>query len=82
MDGASNLDATIAHIQAFGDALSSAENANDLFKRMMKLDPNRVNPFVAWMSASLVFAATHSHSQISRRQTNLTEREELCKAEH
>ncbi len=56
VDSASNLQATIEYIDTFSELMPLAKDATDLFSRLLKAYPNRVNPFMAWWSASAVFA--------------------------
>ena len=55
-DSASNLQATVSYLDTFGEVASSSEDAQDLFGRLLKAYPHRVNPFMAWWSASAAFA--------------------------
>jgi glyoxylase-like metal-dependent hydrolase (beta-lactamase superfamily II) len=57
VDSALNLQATIDYLDIFGDLLSQAQNGNDLFNRIIAAYPHRVNPFMAWWSASAAFAS-------------------------
>jgi glyoxylase-like metal-dependent hydrolase (beta-lactamase superfamily II) len=60
VDSAANLQATVDYLDTFGELLSQARDAQDLFGRVLKAYPHRVNPFMAWWSASAAFA---SHSK-------------------
>lgn len=55
VDGSANLQATIDYIDTFGELLSESQDAEGLFKRILTAYPHRVNPFMAWWSASAVF---------------------------
>ena len=55
-DSASNLQATVSYLDTFGELASLSEDAQDLFRRLLKAYPHRVNPFMAWWSASAAFA--------------------------
>jgi glyoxylase-like metal-dependent hydrolase (beta-lactamase superfamily II) len=57
VDSAANLQATIDYLDTFGDLLSKAHDGNDLFNRILDAYPHRVNPFMAWWSASAGFAS-------------------------
>jgi len=55
VDSASNLQATIDYLDTFGDLIPRAHDSTDLFRRIMDAYPHRVNPFMAWWSASAAF---------------------------
>jgi glyoxylase-like metal-dependent hydrolase (beta-lactamase superfamily II) len=57
VDSASNLQATIDYLDTFGDLILRAHDSTDLFRRIMDAYPYRVNPFMAWWSASAAFAS-------------------------
>lgn len=58
VDSAANLQATIEYLDTYGELLSRSNNANDLFRDIVKAYPHRVNPFMAWWSASAGFPQT------------------------
>jgi glyoxylase-like metal-dependent hydrolase (beta-lactamase superfamily II) len=62
VDSAVNLKATIEYLDTFGDLSSKAHDAKDLFKRILNAYPNRVNPFMAWWSASAAFGPTSGNT--------------------
>ncbi len=62
VDSAANLEATIDYIDTFGDFLSKARDGKDLFNRIVKAYPHRINPFMAWWSASAAFATRNNAS--------------------
>ena len=57
VDSAANLQATIDYLDTFGDLLSKAHDGKDLFNRILEAYPQRINPFMAWWSASAAFAS-------------------------
>ena len=57
VDSAANLQATIDYLDTFGELLTKAQDGKDLFERMVCAYPHRVNPFMAWWSASAAFAS-------------------------
>ena len=59
VDSAANLQATIDYLDTFGELSSRARDGKDLFNRIVEAYPHRVNPFMAWWSASAVFAASN-----------------------
>jgi glyoxylase-like metal-dependent hydrolase (beta-lactamase superfamily II) len=56
VDSDANLQTTVEYIDTFGDLSSQATDAGDLFSRIVKAYPHRVNPFMAWWSSSAAFA--------------------------
>ena len=61
VDSATNLQATVEYLDTFGDLLTHADNAKGLFESMVKAYPQRLNPFMAWWSASAAFASSNEH---------------------
>ncbi len=59
-DSASNTKATVEYIDTFGELASLSRDAHDLFDRLIKAYPHRVNPFMAWWSASAAFASSNT----------------------
>ncbi len=63
VDSAVNLQATVEYIDTFGHLVSQSSGAEDLFTRILKAYPHRVNPFMAWWSSSAAFPQATSHKQ-------------------
>jgi glyoxylase-like metal-dependent hydrolase (beta-lactamase superfamily II) len=55
VDTTANLQATVDYLDTFGDLASRSHDAKDLFGRILNSYPHRVNPFMAWWSASAAF---------------------------
>ena len=67
VDSVANLQATVDYLDTFGDLLAQAQDAQDLFTHLVKAYPHRVNPFMAWWSASAAFASHTAASVPSAR---------------
>lgn len=57
VDSTATLQATIDYLDTFGDLLTKARDGDDLFNRIITAYPHRINPFMAWWSASAAFAS-------------------------
>jgi glyoxylase-like metal-dependent hydrolase (beta-lactamase superfamily II) len=55
VDGVNNLAATIKYIEVFGGLVNETSSKEQLFKEMMKVYPDWVNPFALWLSCSSAF---------------------------
>jgi hypothetical protein len=65
-----NLQVTINYFDTFGDLSSGAHDAKDLCGRIMDAYPYRVNPFMAWSSASASFASRNWSGRRAPRTLN------------
>jgi glyoxylase-like metal-dependent hydrolase (beta-lactamase superfamily II) len=55
VDGYNNIAATRAYIEAFREELEGAEDAEGLYRGMMKRYPHRVNPMILWRGCVMCF---------------------------
>lgn len=57
VDGINNVHATITYIKAFGELRSQSKNAAELYQKMIRRYPHRVNPFILWLGCQAQFEA-------------------------